>query len=79
MDKAVKDKIEEYFKADEIVQITNALLSITTEHTWDSEYNLKNTRLSILKLAKGNINEVLELTNCTKTDFRDVVIWATQE
>jgi len=78
--KDIVDIINRDFKSEEVVLVINALSSITLNHVMAaSEYNLKNTRLSILKLAKGNINEVIELTKSAKMDFRDVIMWATQE
>ena len=45
----------------------------------ESAYNLENTLLSILYLAKGDVNEVAELTERAKIDFRDVIYWATTQ
>ncbi|WP_298545013.1 hypothetical protein [uncultured Aquimarina sp.] len=80
MDKDIMDIIHRDFKPEEVLIIINELSSITLNHVMAaSEYNLKNTRVSILKLAKGNINKVIELTKSAKIDFRDVIMWATQE
>ncbi|WP_299435590.1 hypothetical protein [uncultured Aquimarina sp.] len=80
MEKNVIDIINRDFKSEEVMLVINELSSITLNHVMAaSEYNLKNTRVSILKLAKGNINEVIELTKSAKIDFRDVIMWATQE
>ncbi|WP_299242913.1 hypothetical protein [uncultured Aquimarina sp.] len=80
MDKDIMDIVNRDFKPEEVLIIINELSSITLNHVMAaSEYNLKNTRVSILKLAKGNINKVIELTKSAKIDFRDVIMWATQE
>ena len=41
----------------------------------ESEHNLRNTRLAILKLAKGRLDRVVELTEHAKVDFRDIIYW----
>ncbi len=80
MEKNVIDIINRDFKSEEVMLVINELSSITLNHVMAaSEYNLKNTRISILKLAKGDVNEVIELTKSAKIDFRDVIMWATQE
>ena len=58
--------------------VKDELLSLELKHVMaDSEYNLNNTRLSILFLSKQDINEVVKLTARAKEDFRDVIYWAT--
>ena len=80
MDKTILEIIHRDFKPEEVALVNNELSSITLDHVMaESEYNLKNTRLSILKLAKGDVNEVVELTKSAKIDFRDVIMWATQK
>ena len=55
------------------------LASITLRHVMaESEQNLLNTRLSILKLAKGNLEDLVYYVEAAKKDFRDVVYWASQ-
>ncbi|MDH7447585.1 hypothetical protein [Aquimarina sp. 2201CG14-23] len=78
--KDIMDIVNRDFKPEEVPIVINELSSITLNHVMAaSEYNLKNTRGSILKLAKGNIDDVIELTKSAKIDFRDVIMWATQE
>ncbi len=80
MDKIITDRVHQNFKTEDIELVIDELSSITLNHVMAaSEYNLKNTRLSILKLAKGDVNEVIELTKSAKIDFRDVIMWAMQE
>lgn len=45
----------------------------------NSEYNLNKNWFSILKLAKGDLTELVRLTKMAKTDFRDVIKLATCE
>jgi len=80
MDKEILDIIDNDFKIEERNSIIKELSSINLNHVMaESEYNLRNTRMSILYLAKGKITEVVELTKRAKIDFRDVIMWATQE
>jgi len=80
MDKDIIDSIHRDFKSEEVALVINELSSITLKHVMaESEYNLRNTRLSILKLAKGDSSKVIELTKCAKIDFRDVIMWAMEE
>ncbi|MEF3080585.1 hypothetical protein [Winogradskyella poriferorum] len=80
MDKEILNFIDKDFELGFRESVIKELLSIKLKHVMaESEYNLKNTRMSILYLAKGNLNEVVELTKRAKIDFRDVIMWATQE
>ena len=80
MDQIVIDTINQDFHSEEAVLVTDELFSIGLHHVMaKSEGNLRNTRLSILQLAKGDANQVTELTKRAKIDFRDVILWATQE
>jgi hypothetical protein len=44
----------------------------------DSQINLDNTLKAILKLSSGEIEKVISYTKCAKTDFRDVIMWASE-
>ncbi|MDN3494287.1 hypothetical protein [Winogradskyella bathintestinalis] len=80
MDKEILDIISIDFKTEQKNSVVKELSSINLNHVMaESEYNLKNTRMSILYLAKGELSEVEELTKRAKIDFRDVIMWATQE
>jgi hypothetical protein len=71
--------INQEFEKSQTELVINELESITLKHVMaESEFNLNNTRMSILKLAKGNLNEVIYLTKTAKIDFRDVIMWATE-
>ena len=42
----------------------------------ESDYNLKNARMSCLKLADGDLKELEHMIAAAKIDFRDVIMWA---
>ncbi|TCI92181.1 hypothetical protein [Tenacibaculum sp. M341] len=72
--------IDNNFTSDIREEVINQLLSIELKHVMaESTDNLYNTRMAILHLADGNINEVIELTERAKIDFRDVILWATKK
>ena len=80
MDEKTINVINEQFSREEAQIVINELNSIGLHHVMaNSETNLTNTHLSILKLAKGDVDEVVALTKHAKIDFRDVIMWATQE
>ncbi len=79
MEKEVQKIIKKQFKQTEVDRVIEILSSLELKEVWDSAYNLKNCQLSILKLAKGSIDEVTELTKAAKIDFRDVIYWATEQ
>ena len=79
MNENVIDIINKEFEEEEREFVINELSSINLTHVMaESEINLNNTFLSILKLAKGDVNQVISLTKSAKIDFRDVIMWATQ-
>lgn len=60
--------------------VQKELLTIELKHVMaNSEYNLNNTRYAVLHLAKGDVEEVIKLTEAAKIDFRDVIMWAMEE
>ncbi|MGD1840487.1 MAG: hypothetical protein ACFB0B_06265 [Thermonemataceae bacterium] len=73
MEKIIISKIEKDFEAQKQQEVMALLSSITLEHVMGGTYNLHNTRMAILTLAKGNLQEVITLTESAKTDFRDVI------
>lgn len=80
MNETILKIIDQEFKLDERKLVVTELASITLNHVMvTSETNLYNTRIAILKLAKGDLNEVINLTKSAKIDFRDVILWATQQ
>jgi len=80
MRKKIMDIISRDFPEAKRGIVTECLSTINLTHVMtESEYNLENTLLSILYLAKGNVNQVIDLTEAAKKDFRDVIYWATLE
>lgn len=80
MDTEISNIISQSFKEDDRNLAIKELSSITLSHVMaESESNLKNTYLSILRLSKGDINELKRLVECAKQDFRDVIYWASME
>ncbi len=80
MNKNILEIIGLDFSEEQKSLVVAELSSIKLSHVMaNSEYNLNNTRHAILKLSKGDLNEVVELTKAAKIDFRDVIMWASQE
>jgi hypothetical protein len=80
MNSNILEIINQDFKQSERAFVIDELSTITVNHVMaESEINLNNTRLAILKLAKGNIQDVSEFTKAAKIDFRDVIMWSMQE
>lgn len=80
MDKKIIKNIAIDFSEEQQELVISELSSIKLSHVMaNSEYNLINTQLAILKLAKGDLNKVIEFTKFAKIDFRDVIMWAMQE
>ena len=72
--------INEQFSDKDRELVTKELETISIEHVMaQSAENLKNTQVAILKLAKGDVNEIIRLVECAKSDFRDVIYWASME
>lgn len=70
--------IEQAFPEDQQAKVIQVLSSIELHHVMAaSAHNLENTWFAILKLAKGDLTEVIDLTEKAKIDFRDVIMWAT--
>jgi hypothetical protein len=72
--------INEQFSDKDRELVTKELETISIEHVMaQSAENLKNTQVAILKLAKGDVNEIIRLVECAINDFRDVIYWASME
>jgi len=77
MDQDIIDVINQDFSAEEAALVIDELASINLNHVMaQSKSQLKHTRLSILKLAKGDLEEVIDLTERAKADFRNILYWA---
>lgn len=69
--------IQRDFSPEEQERVEKELLSIELKHVMaESQWNLDNTLHSILFLAKGELEQIIELTKSAKVDFRDVIYWA---
>jgi len=80
MNKKILEIIELNFDETQRKLVIAELSSIKLSHVMaNSQYNLDNTWLAILKLANGSLDDVIEFTKSAKTDFRDVIMWAMQE
>jgi len=80
MNKKIIENITSNFSEEERELVISELSSIKLSHVMaNSEHNLNDTRFAILKLAKGNLNDVIEFTKFAKIDFRDVIMWSMQE
>jgi hypothetical protein len=80
MNNQIQSKIIADFIESELTAALNELQSITLQHVMaESQFNLDNTWFAILKLSKGNLNELRSLVKAAKVDFRDVIYWATLE
>jgi hypothetical protein len=80
MNNQINSKLSAEFNESEHGIALSELQSITLQHVMaESQFNLDNTRFAILKLSKGNINELRRLVKVAKDDFRDVIYWATLE
>lgn len=64
-------------KGSEIALIELEKISLTD--VMSSEMNLLNTQRAIIKLSKGDLIKLKSLVDSAKSDFRDVIYWASQE
>lgn len=71
------DKIQKDYPAEQQEEVLSLLSSIGLDHVMaESEINLLNTRLAVLHIAVGKIDDLGHYVNAAKTDFRDVILWA---
>lgn len=79
MNQEIAEKIESDFGPEDKEQLVNLLNSLTLENVMaDSESKLEKTRLSVLKLSKGNVAELMHYMTCAKKDFHEVIRWAAE-
>lgn len=77
LSQSILKAVNETFKKADKSSVIDQLESITLDHVMaDSEYNLLNTRLAVVQLSNGDMNELIAMTKAAKTDFRDVISWA---
>lgn len=80
MDTEIQNIIDQDFELEHREEAKQELLSLELKHVMaESEHNLRNARMAILYLAKGNLDIVKEMTHFAKIDFRDVILWASEE
>jgi len=80
MNKAIIEKLNSDFSGTDYELAISELESITLKHVMaNSQTNLDNTLSAIMQLSKGDLNELANLVEAAKKDFRDVIYWATLE
>ncbi len=80
LSKSIMAYIKETFKKDQHTLVKWELESIRLEHVMaESECNLENTRLAVLKLSKGSLEDLRTYVSFAKKDFRDVIMWAMED
>jgi hypothetical protein len=78
--KQIKTQIAETFRKEDHDAVTEQLLSLELKHVMaNSEWNLENARMAVLKLSKGDLTELRNYIACAKVDFRDVIMWAMED
>jgi len=76
----IRNRILQEFAEPEQTIALAEMESITLQHVMaQSQTNLNNTWLAILKLSKGDLAELKSLVKAAKEDFRDVIYWAAIE
>ena len=77
MNDKVLVKLKQDFSKNDIDQAIEILNGLTLDHVMAaSTTNLINAQLSILLLAKGDLDNLKDYTSKAKVDFRDVIFWA---
>lgn len=79
MNTNIDAKISEMFSPSDLDEALSLVKSIDKDMTMESEGNLENTRLAVVTLSKGSLDELRHYVNRAKQDFRDVVMWAHEE
>jgi len=80
MNEETLKKVNNDFSEEKREEVLKLLNSISLKHVMaESEYNLNSTINSALKLANGNLIDLIKYIECAKQDFRDVIYWATLE
>jgi len=80
MEQEIVEIVESDFDEQDRPVAIKALASVTLQHVMaESEDNLRNTRLAILGLSRGDLNQLKQLVEHAKSDFRDVIYWAMLE
>ncbi len=73
----ILDKIQKDYPSEQQELVISLLSSISLHDVMaNSEINLLNTRLAVLHISVGKIDDLKHYLNAAKTDFRDVILWA---
>ena len=80
MDKQVIKLVNRQFSERDASQVLNELRRISLDDgIGGSGDNLRNTHMAILKLAKGDLDQVCNYVESARKDFRDVIYWASED
>lgn len=80
MDNEITALLSKQFTGQDYSAALALLSSLTLHHVMaQSEENLRNTKLAVLHLSKGDLNSIQRYVEAAKKDFRDVIYWATLE
>jgi hypothetical protein len=80
MNEEIRSRILREFAEPEQTHTLAQVESITLRHVMaESQSNLDNTCLAVLKLSSGNLAKLETLVKAAKEDFRDVIYWADLE
>jgi hypothetical protein len=79
MDKEILNIVSRDFSKSDINEVIKELSTITLDYVMvESENNLRNTYISILKLSNGSLEQLTKYVKSAKQDFRDVIYWASK-
>ena len=79
VDSQVIKLVNQQFTEQEASRVLSELDKLSLDQTLSRQpTNLRNTHLAILKLAKGDPNQVCNYVESAQKDFRDVILWASE-
>ncbi len=77
MNPQLTELIEKTFAPEDREAAIEQVASIELRHVMaNSRYNLNNARTAVVELAEGSLEKLALFVQNAKTDFRDVVWWA---
>ena len=80
VDSQVIKLVNQQFPEREASRVLSELDKLSQDHALSLQpINLRNTHLAILKLAKGDFNQVCNYVGSAQKDFRDVIFWASDQ
>lgn len=65
----------EHYSAEDRLAAREALATILPKHTMGGGYNRINTIRAIVELAQGDLEQLKQLVEHAKLDFRDIILW----